>query len=347
VALYPIADHAAKAGLVAAEESGFRPAGRVYDWAARARLFIRDTDFKKGDTHVAYLWSLVFTVLLVGIGLVDDYRPLGWKEKFGGIAVASAIVIFGAHAVVNHLGSLENGSLVDLGLLSIPFTYFCILGVTNAINLIDGLNGLAGGIALLGFLFLGIAGIDSGNNLVAVTAFSFIGVLLAYLPFNFPKAQMFMGDSGSLFLGFSLAFLSIMLTQVSGSRVSPMYPVLVLLLPIYDTLRMLSIRSLKRRNPFRADKGHLHHLFVRRGISTSRTTVCLWFISAICGIIALPLMKQPISMALIAIGYGTLALSLLAKKLASRRRHRSQAGKTRFKLEQRSRIINFLLKLWF
>jgi len=188
------------------------------------------------------------SIILVVIGLVDDYRPLGWKAKFAGIAVASTIVIFGAHAVVNHIGSNGNIGQIQLGWLSIPFTYFCILGVTNALNLFDGLNGLAGGAALLGFLFLGIAGLNSSNTMVVVTAFSFVGALAAFLPYNFPDARLFMGDSGSLFLGFSLAALSIFLTQEPASSVSPMYPVLVLLVPIFDTLRLLAIRLMNRKD---------------------------------------------------------------------------------------------------
>jgi len=288
----------------------------------------------------------VASVLLVGFGFLDDYRPLGWKAKFGGIAVASTIVIFGARTVITQIGSYGHIGLIELGLLSIPFTYFCILGVSNAINLFDGLNGLAAGASLLSFLFLGIAAIYSGNSTVALIAFSFVGVLAAFLPFNFPEARLFMGDSGSLFLGFSLAILSILLTQGPASSVSPMYPVLVLLVPIFDTLRRLVLRILNRKNPFRADKGHIHHLLVRKGLSAPRTTSLLWIITALCGIAALALIAKSSLSIFIAVCYGTLLLSMLASMLAWRRRRRTDDKRQSMALVKRSRLISLFTKLW-
>ena len=286
------------------------------------------------------------SAVLVGFGFFDDYRPLGWKAKFSAIALVSTIVIFGARTVITQIGSYGHVGLIELGLWSIPFTYFCIIGVTNAMNLLDGLNGLAGGASLLSFLFLGIGAVYSGNSMVAVISFSFVGVLAAFLPYNFPEARLFMGDSGSLFLGFSLAVLSILLTQGPASSVSPMYPVLVLLVPIFDTLRRFALRILNRKNPFRADKGHLHHLLVRKGISAPRATAFLWIITALCGITASVLMaKNPLSI-LIAVCYGTLGLSMMASVLAWRRRRRDDSARQSLALVKRSRLISLLTKLW-
>jgi UDP-GlcNAc:undecaprenyl-phosphate GlcNAc-1-phosphate transferase len=289
---------------------------------------------------------LAASFLLVGMGLWDDYRPLGWKGKFSGIALATTIVVFGSHAVINHVGAYGSIGLISLGPLAVPFTYFCVLGVTNAFNLSDGLNGLAGGTALLCFFFLGIGAMRAGNETVAVIAFAFTGVLTAFLPFNFPQARIFMGDSGSLFLGFSLAVLSIFLTQGPASPVSPMYPVLVLLIPIFDTLRLLFLRSLKKKNPFQADKGHLHHLLVRRGVSSPRTVVLLWSLSALCGLIALGLAEKPSSSIFVAVCYGTVFLSAFVVMLARRRRKYEAAyGREGNSVKPRS-LLSLFMKLW-
>lgn len=174
---------------------------------------------------------LAASFLLVGVGIIDDRYDLGWKVKFAANAAAATIVIFGGNAVISHIGTFGTIRSVELGWLSIPFTYFCIIGVTNAINLIDGLNGLAGGVSLLGFLFIGAAAAATGNVTVALLCFAFVGALGAFLLFNFPNAKIFMGDSGSLFLGFSLSLMAIHLTQDAGSSVEPMMPTVVLLLP--------------------------------------------------------------------------------------------------------------------
>ena len=160
------------------------------------------------------------------------------------------IVIFGGNTVITHVGTFGAIKSVELGWLSIPFTYFSIIGVTNAINLIDGLNGLAGGVSLIGFLFIGIAAASTGNVMVALVCFAFVGALVAFLLFNFPNAKIFMGDSGSLFLGFSLSLMAIHLTQGANSPVEPMMPVVVLLLPIFDALRVLFVRLMSQEKPF-------------------------------------------------------------------------------------------------
>jgi UDP-GlcNAc:undecaprenyl-phosphate/decaprenyl-phosphate GlcNAc-1-phosphate transferase len=266
-------------------------------------------------------------VVLVAVGLYDDYRPLGWKAKFLGTAIAASIVIFGGHETVRDLGSYAGIGEISLGYFSIPFTYFCIIGVTNAINLMDGLNGLAGGVSLIGFLSMGIAGVLGNNYEAAVLAFSFVGAMAAFLRFNFPKARVFMGDSGSLFLGFSLAVLAIMLTQGKSSTLSPMFPILVLLIPVLDTLRVMAKRTLAGKNPFRADKTHFHHLLVRKGWSHSHAVVLLWSLSAFFGLVAL-MMHQKTAMSFsFAVCAFSAALIVFIETLARRRkRQERQAG---------------------
>lgn len=232
---------------------------------------------------------IVASALLIGMGMIDDVNALGWKIKFAGMATAAAIVMSGGDIIVHQVGIYGSLGRVDLGWLCIPFTFISILGITNAINLLDGLNGLAGGVSLLGFLFMGIAALLSGNIMVAVICFAFVGALGAFLLYNFPHARIFMGDSGSLFLGFSLSIMAVLLTQDANSSVNTMFPVLVLLVPIFDTLRVLLARLLKGRNPFQADNLHLHYLFVQSNISPVNVTLIFWSLTAVLGGIALSL----------------------------------------------------------
>ncbi|KAB0670438.1 peptidylprolyl isomerase [Oryzomonas sagensis] len=242
--------------------------------------------FMENDTG-ALTPYIVASFLLVGMGAIDDLASLGWKTKFAGMTAAATIVIFCGDLTIHHVGTYGPLGLVALGWLSTPFTYLSVIGITNAINLLDGLNGLAGGVSLLGFLFMGITALLTGNMPVAVVCFAFAGALGAFLLYNFPNARIFMGDSGSLFLGFSLSFTAVLLTQDAKSPVDCLFPVLVLLIPIFDTLRVLFVRLMNGRNPFQADTLHLHYLMVRKNISPVNVTLLFWTLTALFGGIAL------------------------------------------------------------
>jgi UDP-GlcNAc:undecaprenyl-phosphate GlcNAc-1-phosphate transferase len=263
---------------------------------------------------------ILASFLLVGIGAIDDRYGLNPVAKFAANAAAASIVIFGGNAVIHSIGTFGSVVSVELGWLSIPFTYLGIIGVTNAINLLDGLNGLAGGVSFLGFLIMGIIAVTAGNITVALVCFAFAGALVAFLLFNFPNAKIFMGDAGSTFLGFSLALMSVQLTQTAGSPVEPMLPVLVLLLPIFDTLRVLLVRLVNHRNPFKADKSHLHHLIVRKKISPVAAVVLLWSVTAVFGGTALALAPATSGMYLAIVLFASVLLSFFAVSLTWRRR---------------------------
>ena len=260
--------------------------------------------------------------LLVGIGIVDDRKELGWKIKLAGIAAAATMVIFGGNVVVRDIGAYGPLGRMDLGGFSIPLTYLGIIGVTNAVNLLDGLNGLAGGVSLLGFLFMGTAAALAGNVPLALICFAFVGALGAFLRYNFPDARIFMGDSGSMFLGFSLSITAVLLTQDARFPVEPMFPVLALLLPIFDTLRVMSVRLLSGKNPFHADKTHLHHLIVRKKISPVHAVLFLWSLTAVFGGIALILAERTAAPYLAVALSATLLLGLFAESLTWRRQAR-------------------------
>lgn len=259
------------------------------------------------------------SVIMLTIGMIDDRKTIPYTFKFAGMIAAVTIVIFGGNAIVHDLGTYRFIGQVELGWLSIPFTYFGILGVTNAINLLDGLNGLAAGVSLLAFLFMGIAAAVAGNVALALLCFAYVGALAAFLRYNFPVARIFMGDTGSLFLGFSLSVIAVQLTQNSMAPVNPMFPLLVLLLPIFDTLRVLLLRIMRRRNPFQADKSHLHYLMTRKGLSAVSSVLLIWAMTAIFGVIGLFLMPKTADFSLLFTVYACLVLSFFVISLVRRR----------------------------
>ncbi|MBK5271089.1 MAG: undecaprenyl/decaprenyl-phosphate alpha-N-acetylglucosaminyl 1-phosphate transferase, partial [Bacteroidia bacterium] len=162
-------------------------------------------------------------------------------------------------------------------------TVVAIVGITNAFNLIDGIDGLAGGLGFMSLVILGIFLTMSGDVNTALIAFALAGGILAFLYFNFNPAKIFMGDTGSLVLGFVIAVLSIRLIQVNGMAVRPVLPhgpVFVLgivLIPVFDTLRVFAQRIWRGRSPFEADKTHIHHLLTNTGFSHNFTSrlICI------------------------------------------------------------------------
>lgn len=272
---------------------------------------------------IAYLAA---SVVIVAAGIIDDRRSLGWKGKMSAIAVAVSIIVFGGDLSVQRLAVFPDLSIQELGMLSIPFTYFGVVGVTNAMNMIDGLNGLSTGISLIAFLFFGLAALLVGNTPLAVMSFAFCGAMGGFLLYNFPRARIFMGDSGSMFLGFSLAVGAVLLTQDARYPVDPFFPFAVLVLPIFDAVRIMVVRIVKGRSPFAADKGHLHHLIHRNRISSLNTVILMWGLSFLAGAGALMLLKSTSGAFLAAVTAFMLGLAAMADSLGRKRTMKVRGG---------------------
>ena len=229
-------------------------------------------------------YLLASSVMLL-LGIIDDIRGANWKVKLAFTVIATLIMKYGGGVWINNIGDLFGIGEIKLGIWGIPFTIFAVFGVVNAINLIDGLNGLACGVSSIAFVSFAIFASISGNETVLVLSIASLGATLGLFRYNYPRAKIFMGDSGSLFLGFSLAMLAILLTQGEGT-VNPMIPVIILGIPIFDTVRVLFIRIINRKHPFRGDKTHLHHLMKRSGIPLNRVVKTIWILSALMSLIA-------------------------------------------------------------
>lgn len=237
---------------------------------------------------------LAGALIIFATGVVDDLNGIRAREKFFGQILACLVTISVGKIYLVNLGNLFGfGDIVLPAWLGILFTVFAVIGVINAINLIDGLDGLAGGvsvIALTSFVLLGVLDGDKETVLLAVTA---IGAILGFLKYNFYPARIFMGDTGSLVLGFLLGFLAIHLTQHPGTTVSPMVPVLVLGLPLIDTVWVMTKRVHMGLSPFIADRSHVHHKFLDLGFEHRFTVVIILVIAIIWSCLAVVLRSAP------------------------------------------------------
>lgn len=236
--------------------------------------------------QISFFFSVV---VLFGLGIMDDLKDLSAKYKFLIQLSLAAIIALSGIRITSFEGLF---GIDELPLMAqYTFTILAIVGITNAFNLIDGIDGLAGGLGFMSLVTLGIFLTISGDANTALIAFSLAGGLFAFLYFNFNPAKIFMGDTGSLVLGFVTAVLCIRLMQFNSAAVNPVLPhtplfvLSIVLIPVFDTLRVFSIRIWKGNSPFIADRTHIHHLLTNQGFSHAFAT------KAICFLHGLILMK--------------------------------------------------------
>lgn len=227
-------------------------------------------------------------VALVACGVIDDARDMRSTVKLGiQLAVAALMVLWGGRELV-YLGSFPLVGEVSLGWLAVPVSIVAVAGLINAINMMDGVDGLAGGSALSVLAWLAVvAALQSQLTLFAVIVT--LGASLAgFLLFNMrhpwrSKASVFMGDAGSMALGFAIAWFIVELSQRPGALVSPVAYGWLVALPVMDTLSLMVRRVRKGRSPFSADRDHLHHIFLRAGFTPGQTTLILMLLVAVLG----------------------------------------------------------------
>lgn len=221
------------------------------------------------------LHLLAATAIIVVFGLLDDRKDLNYRWKFLGQIVAVLIVMRGG-ILIEHVPLLDFGGAPSW--LSYLLTFLFVLGVTNAVNLTDGLDGLAAGTTLLALAFIFALTQMSDNFDGALIAITVIGGILGFLRFNTFPARVFMGDTGSQFLGFIASCLAIMVTQSETCAASPVLPLLILGLPVLDTVTVMSIRLAQGRSPFLPDRNHLHHQIMERGFLHSQAVAIIYML---------------------------------------------------------------------
>ena len=236
-----------------------------------------------GTSRVSVLGVLIGLVLIFLVGLIDDIYSLSPGWKFAGQLLAASVVV-AAGLRINYVGDPLGGGLLQLGLLSIPLTLLYIAGFTNVINLIDGLDGLAAGVTAIAAASLLVLA-SQGNRLdAAALAAAVIGACVGFLRYNFHPASIFMGDSGALFLGFTLATVSLMGVMKSTAAIALAVPLLIVGVPIFDTASAIVRRMVHQRPIQEADRGHIHHRLLGRGFDQWQTVLIIYAWSAILAV---------------------------------------------------------------
>src|SRR5229473_520178 len=230
-----------------------------------------------------------FLVLLLGV--YDDLTGANAKVKFAGLAgVAALFYLLGGRIVTLSIPFVGGVTLHPI--LGFLLTLIWIVGIANAFNLIDGVDGLASGSALFSSLVLLGVALSQGRPMVAVIALALTGALAGFLRYNFNPASIFLGDSGSLFVGFSLAALSLQGSQKASTAVAVAIPILAFGLPVVDTSVSIARRFLSGKPIFQGDREHIHHMLLERGWSQRRVALVLYGVSALFGLLAMLLVNS-------------------------------------------------------
>jgi UDP-GlcNAc:undecaprenyl-phosphate GlcNAc-1-phosphate transferase len=254
--------------------------------------FVMGVNLYNGILTKSQLGIIIGATIIVVGGMIDDIKDLRPKYKVL-IQVIAAICLLQSGVEISILTNpfREIYPYLNIGWISIPVTIIWIVGVTNAFNLIDGLDGLAAGIAFISSVTLMIVSLINGRLEAAFLTAVLSGAILGFIPYNFNPATIFMGDTGSQLLGFLLAAISIRSSIKSATAFVIAVPILAFALPIYDTLFAMIRRKVNGKSMIKADKGHLHHRLLDMGLNQKQAVIIMYFISAVLGGIAIIAMQ--------------------------------------------------------
>lgn len=240
--------------------------------------------FRGGPVPLAYgeVYSFFGAgLLLVGVGVADDFLDLPPAVKFIAQLLAALVMIFGAGVVLTDVGAMTpGGDLLQLGILTVPFTVFATLGIINALNMCDGLDGLSGSLALTSLSGLIMVAYTWGSPPDTALLLILGAAVIGFLLFNRrllgrARASVFLGDAGSMFLGFTLTWFAISLSQGEARVLRPSAALWFLMVPIFDAVSMMLRRIRKGRSPFAADREHLHDVFLLAGFTVNETVAMI------------------------------------------------------------------------
>ena len=229
---------------------------------------------------------LIGSFIIIITGIIDDIKPIGAKYKLIGQICAACAIIFYGDILLDEITAF--GQVFKFGIMAYPITLFFIIACVNVINLIDGLDGLSGGITSIFLLTMGIIAFIQGRQatLEITLIFIMLGATSGFLLHNFNPAKIFAGDTGSMFMGFIIAVVSL-LGFKGAMFLSFMVPLAVLAIPILDTLLAICRRLLKKQPIFEADKDHMHHQFLKMNFSQRKTVVIIYLINGLFSLAAI------------------------------------------------------------
>ena len=252
--------------------------------------------------------------LIVLVGVIDDYKNLPAKVKLVGQIIAAAVLVIAFDVRIDFITD-PFGDYIYTEWLAVPLTIFWIVGLTNTVNLIDGLDGLAAGVATIAAVTIMMVALQQSIMLVAVLTAALAGAAFGFLYYNFNPARIFMGDSGSMFLGFMLTGISVIGAVKSAATIALIVPILALGLPILDTTFAI-VRRYRGGVPiFKPDKGHLHHRLLDLGFAQRQAVLLMYVISALLGLSAVALTEVSNQLAIIIVCVVVVVVLLGAKKI--------------------------------
>ncbi|MFS0688561.1 MraY family glycosyltransferase [Sporosarcina sp. 179-K 8C2 HS] len=264
---------------------------------------------RPSDEHAVGI--LVGAIIIIVTGFLDDMLEITAKAKLiGQLAAAIVVVTWGGLQI--EMINLPFFGAFDFGYLSIPITIIWIIGITNAINLIDGLDGLAAGVSTIALISITVMAMIMGEMFVVATAAILAASSLGFLFFNFHPAKIFMGDTGSLFLGYMISVLAL-LGYKNVAMISLIIPIIILGVPISDTFFAI-IRRVRMKQPISApDKSHLHHCLLRAGFSHRQTVLIIYGLAILFGVAAVLFSQATVWGAIVLIAVMLIAIELFVE----------------------------------
>ncbi len=235
---------------------------------------------------IDYFWTIIGMLFMFGVGLIDDIFDLKALVKLAGQIIAAIIVTFSG-VLLSSIHNPFGSGFIEFGWLAYPITIFYLVAFANIINLIDGLDGLASGITMISALTIFVFAVLTNRFDAAIISIAVAGACIGFLRYNFYPASIFMGDSGALFLGFTLGIASLLAVTRAALFISLLVPILAAGIPIMDTFFAIIRRLRAHESIIAADKGHIHHKLLQAGFSQRKTVLIMWAwtaILAICGI---------------------------------------------------------------
>lgn len=278
-----------------------------------------------------YVGMLLGSLIIVIMGLIDDKYDLDARLKFL-IQILAAAIPASQGCLIEYIGNPISSmdGRVWLGALSVPVTILWIVAMTNAVNFIDGLDGLSAGVCSISCLTMGIIAVITGQGADCVLLGCLLGACLGFLPYNFNPAKIFMGDTGATFLGYMLACLSVSGLFKLYAAVSFVVPLLVLGVPLFDICFAFIRRLWHRVSPMHADRSHIHHRLIDSGLNQRQSVMILYVAASLMGVLAVFLSTKGASKALIilvtVVVLGCAALWLLSRNYHEKRDHENNEG---------------------
>lgn len=254
---------------------------------------------------------IIGAFIIIITGMLDDIFEITAKAKIAGQLIAASVVVIGGGLEISFI-NLPFGGEIDFGYFSIPLTIIWIIAITNAINLIDGLDGLAAGVSSIALITLSAMAFIMGDVFVMSTAAILAASSIGFLLYNFHPAKIFMGDTGALFLGFMISVLALMGFK-NVTMVALIIPVIMLGVPISDTFFAIVRRVREKQMISVADRSHLHHCLLNIGFSHSQTVLIIYGIAALFGLAALLFSQATLWGGLLLLGIMLLAIELFVE----------------------------------